>query len=141
MEIETFSEEDEEEVIALWARCELLRPWNDPRRDIARKLLIQRELFLVGKIDRKVIATVMAGYDGHRGWVNYLAVDSGFRRQGIGRTLMEEAERRLVAMGCPKVNLQIRNENEDAMAFYERLGFERDAVVSMGKRIQDVDSC
>jgi ribosomal protein S18 acetylase RimI-like enzyme len=136
MQIGTFSEEDEEEVIALWARCELLRPWNDPKRDIARKLLVQRELFLVGKIDGKIVATVMAGYEGHRGWVNYLAVDPGFRRQGLGTTLMEEAERRLREIGCPKVNLQIRNENGDAMAFYERLGFERSPVVSMGKRLQ-----
>ena len=136
MEIGTFSEQDEEEVIALWARCELLRPWNDPKRDIARKLLVQRELFLVGKIDGKIVASVMAGYEGHRGWVNYLAVDPGFRKQGLGRTLMEEAERRLVEIGCPKVNLQIRNENEVAMAFYERLGFERNPVVSMGKRLQ-----
>ena len=135
MQIETFSEEDEEEVIALWGRCELLRPWNDPKLDIARKLLIQRELFLVGKIDGKIVATVMAGYEGHRGWVNYLAVDSAFRKQGLGRTLMEEAERRLVEIGCPKVNLQIRNENDGAMAFYERIGFERNPVVSMGKRL------
>lgn len=135
MQIGAFSEEDEEEVIALWERCELLRPWNDPKRDIARKLLVQRDLFLVGKIDGKIVATVMAGYEGHRGWVNFLAVDSGFRKQGLGRTLMEEAERRLVEIGCPKVNLQIRNENEDTMAFYERLGFERSPVVSMGKRL------
>lgn len=136
MQIGTFSEEDEEEVIALWERCDLLRPWNDPKRDIARKLLVQRELFLVGKIDGKIVATVMAGYEGHRGWVNYLAVDSGFRKQGLGRTLMEEAERRLVEIGCPKVNLQVRNENEAAVAFYERLGFERSPVVSMGKRLE-----
>jgi ribosomal protein S18 acetylase RimI-like enzyme len=136
MQIGTFSEQDEEEVIALWGRCELLRPWNDPRRDIARKLLVQRELFLVGKIDGKIVGTVMAGYEGHRGWVNYLAVDPAFRKQGLGRILMDQAETRLVGIGCPKVNLQIRTENEDAMAFYERLGFERSPVVSMGKRLQ-----
>ena len=137
MLIDSFVEEDRDDVIRLWERCGLLRPWNDPYRDIARKLLVQRELFLVGKINERIVGTVMAGYEGHRGWVNYLAVDSGFRKQGLGRALMDEAERRLVEIGCPKVNLQIRTENEDAVAFYERLGFERSPVVSMGKRLQE----
>jgi len=137
MLIGSFIEEDRDDVIRLWERCGLLRPWNDPHRDIARKLLVQRELFLVGKIDGKIVGTVMAGYEGHRGWVNYLAVDSDFRKRGLGRALMKEAERRLVEIGCPKVNLQIRNENEEAMAFYERLGFELNPVVSMGKRLGD----
>ena len=137
MLIDSFVEEDRDDVIRLWERCGLLRPWNDPHRDIARKLLVQRELFLVGKINERIVATVMAGYEGHRGWVNYLAVDSGFRKQGLGRALMDEAERRLAKIGCPKVNLQVRTENEDAVAFYERLGFERSPVVSMGKRLQE----
>ena len=134
--VEQFSETDEQQVIALWERCGLLRPWNDPHRDIARKLLVQRELFLVGKIDGRIVGTVMAGYEGHRGWVNYLAVDPDYRRRGFGHTLMKEAERRLLEMGCPKVNLQIRAENEDAVSFYERIGFTRDEVLSMGKRLQ-----
>ena len=135
MQIESFAERDEAEVIALWERCELLRPWNDPHKDIARKLRVQRELFLVGKIDGEVVATVMGGYDGHRGWVNYLAVHPAWRRKGFGRVMMEEVERRLRELGCAKVNLQIRDDNAGAIAFYVRIGFSRDAVVSMGKRL------
>jgi ribosomal protein S18 acetylase RimI-like enzyme len=78
----------------------------------------------------------MAGYDGHRGWVNYLAVDPAHRRRGLGRTLMVEVESRLRALGCAKINLQIRHDNRDARAFYERLGFTEDAAVSYGKRLE-----
>lgn len=136
IEIRTFEENDETEVIALWGRCGLLRPWNDPRKDIARKLHIQRDLFLVGTLDGTIVGSVIGGYEGHRGWVNYLAVEASHRRRGIGRTLMKEIERRLSALGCPKVNLQIRAENKEAIQFYERTGFAKDPVMSMGKRIE-----
>jgi ribosomal protein S18 acetylase RimI-like enzyme len=123
-------------VIALWARCGLLRPWNDPRKDIARKLRVQRELFLVGVDEGRIVAAAMAGYDGHRGWINYLAVDPLQRGSGCGRALMLEAERRLRELGCPKINVQIRCDNSEAIAFYSRLGFKEDAVVSFGKRLE-----
>jgi ribosomal protein S18 acetylase RimI-like enzyme len=97
---------------------------------------VQRELFLVGTLDGIVIATVMAGYDGHRGWINYLAVDPGHRRMGLGKVLMAEAERRLRELGCPKINLQVRRENIGATAFYSHLGFREDDVVSYGKRLE-----
>lgn len=139
LEIRTFSEKNEKEVVALWDRCGLLRPWNDPHKDISRKLHVQRDLFLVGTLDGTVVATVMAGYDGHRGWVNYLAVEPARRRLGYGRTLMNEVERRLTALGCPKVSLQIRAENKDAIEFYDRIGFAKDAVISMGKRLHHDD--
>jgi ribosomal protein S18 acetylase RimI-like enzyme len=126
-------------VIALWERCGLLRPWNDPHKDIARKRLLQRELFLVGFEGGAIVGTVMAGYDGHRGWINYLAVDPVRRRKGFGRALVERAERRLSELGCPKVNLQVRRENREAMAFYERIGFREDAVASFGKRLKRDD--
>ena len=87
----------------------------------------------------RIVGTVMAGYDGHRGWINYLAVDEEQRRRGIGRALMAAAEEELVALGCPKVNLQIRTGNAEALAFYERLGFGRDDVVSVGKRLERDD--
>ena len=135
MKIEEFSESDSSAVIDLWGRCNLLRPWNDPEKDIERKLKLQRELFLVGKVDDLVVATVMGGYDGHRGWINYLAVDPSHQRQGHGRALMDEIERRLAALGCPKINLQVRDDNLEAIDFYARIGFERSAVVSMGKRL------
>ncbi len=136
VEIRSFCEADEERVIELWAQCDLLRPWNDPRKDIARKLRVQRDLFLVGMISGRVVASVMAGYDGHRGWVNYLAVDPDCRRHGLGRAMMLEAERRLAALGCPKVNLQVRRGNLDAVAFYAGIGFREDQVVSFGKRLE-----
>jgi uncharacterized protein YecE (DUF72 family)/ribosomal protein S18 acetylase RimI-like enzyme len=139
LEIRTFDEKDEHEVIALWERCGLLRPWNDPHKDIARKLHIQRDLFLVGSIDGVIVATVMGGYEGHRGWINYLAVEPARRRRGYGRTLMNEVERRLMALGCPKVSLQIRAENKDAIEFYDRIGFAKDTVISMGKRLHHDD--
>lgn len=139
MEIRPFQDADEEAVIALWEGCGLLRPWNDPHKDIARKLLLQRELFLVGVEGGAIVGTVMAGYDGHRGWINYLAVDPGRRRKGFGRALVEQAEHRLGGLGCPKVNLQVRRENREAMAFYECIGFREDAVASFGKRLEQDD--
>lgn len=135
MNIRPFEAADQQAVVDLWSRCDLVRPWNDPRKDIARKLRVQPELFLVLEVDGAVAGTVMAGYEGHRGWINYLAVDPTARRRGLGRSLMAEAERLLRARGCPKINLQIRRENQPAIAFYQRLGFTEDAAVSLGKRL------
>ena len=136
MQIRTFEDGDEPAVVALWARCGLMRPWNDPHRDIARKCAFQRDLFLVGTIDGTVVAAVMGGYDGHRGWINYLAVDPDQRRGGLGRQLMDDVRRRLQGLGCAKINLQIRRDNLEALAFYGRLGFVEDAVVSLGLRLE-----
>jgi ribosomal protein S18 acetylase RimI-like enzyme len=137
MKIRTYEASDQADVIALWRACDLMRPWNDPAKDIARKMALGDALFLVGVLDDAVVGTVMAGYEGHRGWVNYLAVDLGARHAGLGRQLMDEAERRLRVCGCPKINLQIRTSNLGAVAFYERLGYVTDDVVSMGKRVDD----
>lgn len=134
-EIRPFHDDDATEVVALWQRCGLTRPWNDPHKDIARKLAVQRELFRVARVDGKIVGTVMAGYDGHRGWVNYLAVDPACRGHGLGRRLMADAEQRLQAMGCPKLNLQVRTTNEAALGFYAALGYLRDESVSLGKRL------
>ena len=97
---------------------------------------MQRELFLVGAVDGAVVATVMGGYDGHRGWINYLAVDPPRRRAGLGRALMAEVESRLRALGCPKINLQVRRANVEVAAFYAALGFGEDDVTSFGKRLE-----
>ncbi|MCE9564677.1 MAG: GNAT family acetyltransferase [Planctomycetes bacterium] len=132
--IRPFCVPDERDVVALWARCGLVRPWNDPQKDIARKLAIAPDLFLVAVVDGQLVGTVMAGYEGHRGWVNYLAVELVHRRRGIGRLLMAEAERLLRAVGCPKVNLQVRAENAEVVAFYRRLDYVVDDVLSLGKR-------
>jgi ribosomal protein S18 acetylase RimI-like enzyme len=137
MEIRTFQREDEQAVVSLWKRCGLVRPANDPHQDIARKLQVRGDLFLVGVVEDRVVATVMAGYDGHRGWVNYLAVAPDSQRRGLGRRMMTEAERRLRASGCPKINLQVRSGNAGAMEFYRAIGYGQDDVVSMGKRLHD----
>ena len=139
VEIRSFRDEDEPEVIRLWESCRLTRPWNDPSKDIARKKRLQRDLFLVGVVDGAIVASVMAGYDGHRGWVNYLAVDPRHRRQGLAAELMDEIERRLRLLGCPKINLQIRHDNRQAIGFYERIGYAQDQVVSFGKRLERDD--
>jgi len=135
MRIRPFEADDEPAVIALWERCKLTRPWNDPRQDIARKLGVQRELFLVGTENGRLVAAVMAGYDGHRGSVNYLAVDPQLRRRGHGRAMMRRVEELLLAHGCPKVNLMVRSANAEVIAFYRQLGYAPDEVVALGKRL------
>jgi len=136
MDIRPFDTTDEAAVIDLWHRCGLTRPWNDPARDIRRKLRVRPELFLVGVVGGEVVATVMAGYDGHRGWINYLGVAPERQREGLGRAIMAEAERLLREAGCPKINLQVRTSNAGAVEFYRRLGFVIDEVVSLGKRLE-----
>lgn len=135
MEIRAFRAADEPAVVRLWAECGLTRPWNDPHKDVLRKLSAQPELFLVGLVDGAIVASVMAGFDGHRGWANYLAVSQPHRRKGHGRVLMQRVERELEALGCPKVNVQIRAANAAVVAFYEKLGYARDETIVLGKRL------
>lgn len=135
LEIRAFLPADRRDVIALWQRCGLVTAWNDPQRDVARKMLVGRELFLVGCLQQAVVASVMGGYDGHRGWINYLAVDPDHQRHGFAATMVHELELRLVAMGCPKVNLQVRNTNREVIEFYERIGYTVEPNVSLGKRL------
>jgi len=135
MEIRPFGAEDEDAVVTLWGRCGLIRPSNNPRSDIRRKQRVRPDLFLVGVLDGKIVATVMAGYEGHRGWLNYLAVDPAHQRKGLARSIVTEAENRLRASGCPKINLQIRSTNTGVVEFYRHIGYSVDDVVSMGKRL------
>ena len=135
MHIRRFDESDTAAVIALWQACELTRAWNDPTKDITRKLSVQPELFLIGAVAGRLMASAMVGYDGHRGWINYLAVHPDFRRQGHGEVLMGHAEKVLLTMGCAKLNLQVRSSNVQALAFYRALGYLQDDVVSLGKRL------
>jgi len=134
--IRPFQTEDEDALVALWKMCELTVPWNNPHKDIARKLQVQPELFLVGILDNSLIATVMGGYEGHRGWINYLAVHPDFQEKGYGQEIMNSVETGLREMGCPKINLQIRTGNNKIASFYQKLGFTNDHVVSMGKRLE-----
>lgn len=139
LQIRAFRDEDEAAVIALWQACGLTRAWNDPARDVARKRSVQRDWFFVGELDGRIVASAMAGYDGHRGWVNYLAVAPDQRGLGLARQLMARIEAALIEAGCPKLNLQVRADNAAALGFYAKLGYVQDPVVSLGKRlIQDV---
>jgi ribosomal protein S18 acetylase RimI-like enzyme len=135
LRIRTFQPADAEAVIGLWEHRGLTRPQNDPRKDIERKLRVQPDLFLVAELDAQLAGSAMAGYDGHRGWVYYFGVAPGARRSGVGRALMAEVERRVRALECPKINLQVRTGNEDAIEFYRAVGFAQDDVSSMGKRL------
>ena len=136
IEIRPYESGDETQVVQLWIDCGLVVPWNNPQRDILRKLKIQPEMFLVGYSNGKIVATVMAGYDGHRGWINYLAVHPNHQGTGLGRRMMDDAEIRLRAAGCPKINLQVRSTNTEVIEFYKRIGYKVDNVVSLGKRLE-----
>jgi ribosomal protein S18 acetylase RimI-like enzyme len=116
MTIRPFHPEDEAAVIHLWMRCGLVVPQNNPRSDVERKLWVTPELFLVGTLRSKVIATVMAGYDGHRGHINYLAVAPEHQRKNYGRQIIEHAEAILRDCGCPKINLCVRSKNQSVIA-------------------------
>jgi ribosomal protein S18 acetylase RimI-like enzyme len=113
-----------------------VRPNNDPVTDIARKLKVRADLFLVGLHEGKIVASDMVGFEGHRGWINYFAVSPLQQKKGYGRRMMEEAEKRLRAEGCPKMNIQMRSSNTEALKFYSAIGFTKDEVLSLGKRLE-----
>jgi ribosomal protein S18 acetylase RimI-like enzyme len=135
MDIRRFRLSDQDSVIRIWEDCGLTRPWNDPRKDIARKLSEQPELFLVGVCGGAIVGTAMAGFDGHRGWIYYVAVAPAHQGRGYGRRLMQEAERLLQQRGCPKLNLQVRASNIGALDFYRKLGYLQDDVICLGRRL------
>ena len=133
--IRVYQTSDESAVIDLWRRCNLVVPQNDPKKDIELKLRVDGDLFFVGTISGQIVATVMAGFDGHRGWIYYLAVDPTQQRKQIGRLMMQNAECALQKQGCPKINLQVRTSNQAVISFYERLGYSEDEVISLGKKL------
>ena len=136
MQIRLYDAADEQAVIALWK--EVLpdsAPHNDPATAIRRKLAVERDLFFVAADAATVVGTVLGGYDGHRGWVYALAVTPAHQRQGIGTALVRCVEDALAGRGCLKVNLQVRASNAGVVAFYEKLGYEVEERVSMGKRL------
>ncbi len=133
--IRSYIETDLQEVIKLWKSCGLVVPWNNPEEDIARKLKVDPDLFLIGKASDEIVASVMGGYEGHRGWINYLAVAPTHQRNGYGAEMMVEVEKRIRAKGCPKINLQVRSNNADVISFYASIGYRVDEVVSLGKRL------
>ena len=139
MQIRPFKPDDEKSVVELWRQCDLIRPGNDPHRDIQRKLWVRPELFLIGVLDGRIVASAMAGYEGHRGWLNYVAVAPELQRSGLGRAILAEAERLLREAGCPKINLYVLTSNLGVTEFYRRLGYSVEDVVCMGKRLEHDD--
>jgi ribosomal protein S18 acetylase RimI-like enzyme len=125
-------------VVALWQEAGLTRPWNDPQADFALALATPGSIVLVTRgDDGDVTGSVMAGFDGHRGWVYYLAVAERARGAGLGRALMTAAEDWLRGQGAPKVQLMVREDNAAALGFYDGLGFERQKVVTLGRFLKD----
>ena len=122
-------------VAKLWQECGLTRPWNDPVKDIERKLTDQNGAFWVVCQGSVVVASVMIGYDGHRGTINYLAIAPELQRSGIGAELMRRAEAFLINIGCPKMSFCVRKDNHAVLAFYDRLGYVADDVHFLGKRL------
>ncbi|CAI0869795.1 MAG: GNAT family acetyltransferase [Serratia proteamaculans] len=135
MEIRVFRQDDFEEIITLWERCDLLRPWNDPEMDIERKLNHDPDLFLVAEVGGEVVGSVLGGYDGHRGSAYYLGVHPDYRGRGIANALISRLEKKLIARGCPKIQLMVREDNDTVIEMYEKLGYEIQNVTSLGKRL------
>ncbi|MFT4464188.1 MAG: GNAT family acetyltransferase [Sodalis sp. (in: enterobacteria)] len=135
MEIRVFRHDDFEEVITLWERCDLLRSWNDPEMDIERKLNHDPDLFLVAEVAGEVVGSVMGGYDGHRGSAYYLGVHPDYRGRGIANALISRLEKKLITRGCSKINLMVRGENDAVINMYEKLGYEMQDSVLLGKRL------
>jgi ribosomal protein S18 acetylase RimI-like enzyme len=130
-----FTDDQSDHVIALWEKCDLTRSWNSPEKVIARKNSDQKGKFLIGQIDGVLMASIMIGYDGHRGSINYLAVDPDYAGAGYGKILMAEAERFLLSVGCPKINFFVRNDNDKAIEYYQKLGCAIEPVHLLGKRL------
>lgn len=135
--IRSYGLEDELQVIDLWTRCNLTVPWNNPGMDIERKMKDSPELFFVAEIEDKIVGTCMAGYDGHRGWIYYLAVSPDLQRRGVARRMVRRAEERLRETGCPKINLMVRKTNTGVIDFYKRIGYNDDPVVVLSKRLEE----
>lgn len=137
MEVRAYREDDRDGVIALWREVfPDAPPHNQPAADIERKLAVEPDLFFVAEEEGLIIGTAMCGYDGHRGWVYYVAVAPRHRRRGVGTALMSSVERSLAALGCPKINLQVRAPDLQAVSFYESLGYTVENRISMGRLIE-----
>lgn len=135
MHVRIFVERDTDAVVGLWQACGLTRPWNNPHLDIQRKVAFQPELFFVGEIEGAVGASAMFGYDGHRGWLYYFAVHPDHQGKGYSKILLEHGETALLALGCPKINFQVRSDNHKAIAYYLANGYMQDDALSYGKRL------
>ncbi len=137
--IELYQADDEADIISLWQECELVVPWNNPLTDIERKTGDSPHLFFVGRFDEELVASCMAGYDGHRGWIYFLAVRKAHRRKGLAARLTSHVEASLIEMGCPKLEMMVRNSNTSVISFYRNIGFNPDPVMVLSKRLVEDD--
>jgi ribosomal protein S18 acetylase RimI-like enzyme len=135
LNIRTYLQKDEAEVITLWRECGLIVPWNNPETDIARKCADSPELFFIAELGDELVASCMAGYDGHCGWIYFLAVKPTEQRQGIAAKLISRVEQTLIELGCPKLELMVRKTNNEVISFYSSIGFGPDPVMVMSKRL------
>jgi ribosomal protein S18 acetylase RimI-like enzyme len=133
--IRTYRPDDAAEVIDLWGECGLIVPWNNPETDIDRKYADSPQLFFVGELENKLVASCMAGYDGHRGWIYFLAVKNSQQRKGLATRLVGHVEAELIELGCPKVELMVRKTNDRVISFYKSIGFDPDPVIVLSKRL------
>jgi ribosomal protein S18 acetylase RimI-like enzyme len=141
LEVRTYRDSDRPAVVALWNTVFGYEgAYNDPDVSIRRKLDAQPDLLFVADLADEVVGTIMAGYDGHRGWIYSVAVSPNHRRRGIGSALMQRAERALTELGAPKINLQVRSNNSAVVPFYQSLGFRVEERISMGKVVDDKES-
>ena len=124
---------DAKDIVGLWKKCDLTRPWNDPDADVKRALKGPDSAILIGRDGKAIVATAMVGHDGHRGWVYYVAVDTAHRKKGHGRAIMTAAEDWLRARGIQKLQLMVRPDNTHAQAFYETLDFEEQERIVYAK--------
>lgn len=137
MDIRLYSNKDLNAIIGLWNECNLTVPWNDPVKDIQRKLAVNPDLFFVGVINDTVMASCMAGYDGHRGWIYYLAVKPEYQKKQYAKKIVRHAEKKLHECGCPKINLMVRNTNTSVIGFYKSIGYSDDPVCLLSKRLEN----
>jgi ribosomal protein S18 acetylase RimI-like enzyme len=135
MNIKPYHPDNQQAVINLWQACNLVVAWNDPIKDIQRKMLVDPDLFLIGELSEDIVATVMGGYEGHRGWINYLAVSPEHQRKGYARAMMQQVEVLILQKGSPKINLQVRSNNIDVIQFYQAIGYDIENAVGLGKRL------
>ena len=135
LNIRTYQHTDMEDVIHIWKECGLIRSWNNPKLDIQRKVKTQKDLFFVAELSNKIIATAMFGYDGHRGSVYYLAIDPIHQNKGLGKLLMDNIEKKLKEIGCPKINIFIRSSNINVKNFYKSIFYDEQDCLTYGKRL------
>jgi ribosomal protein S18 acetylase RimI-like enzyme len=131
-----FRRKERKAVLELWKKCKLTQPWEEPAKDIYRRIKDHSDLFLVCLNNENIIATVMGRCDENRGWIEYLAVDPAFRKKGIGRQLVKLIEERLSKMGCIEIGFLIQNEGEVAADFYQKTGYSAKSVTYLHKHLR-----